>query len=257
MPALWHGLRLRSRRQLLVQDAAPPGDAGWGRFVLVPRLPCPRPGCGRARRPELVLDGMSAPALARGLRRHDRDRYQLALFAPAERRDALFALYAFNYEVARVREAVTQPMLGQIRLQWWREVVDAAYAGTSARRHEVVQPLVAAIAECGLSRTHFDRIIDTRERDLADASPADLAVLEYRPPTPIHDDNLAGHWMYGLSARMVRDVYVAGVPVVLDRRLTRVDDGELSDRTAREAARLWARMEEIDVHPFDPATSWG
>ena len=63
------------------------------------------------------------------VRRHDRDRYQTALFAPADRREALFALYAFNYEIARVRETVTQPMLGQIRLQWWREVVEAAYAG--------------------------------------------------------------------------------------------------------------------------------
>ena len=60
------------------------------------------------------------------VRRHDRDRYQTALFAPADRREALFALYAFNYEIARVRESVTQPMLGQIRLQWWREVIDAA-----------------------------------------------------------------------------------------------------------------------------------
>ena len=50
------------------------------------------------------------------MRRHDRDRYQTALFAPAARREALFALYAFNYEIARVRESVTQPMLGQIRL---------------------------------------------------------------------------------------------------------------------------------------------
>jgi NADH dehydrogenase [ubiquinone] 1 alpha subcomplex assembly factor 6 len=119
--------------------------------------------------------GLSAAAAI--VRRHDRARYQTALFAPADRREALFALYAFNYEVARVRETVTQPMLGQIRLQWWREVVAAAYAGAPARRHEVVQPLVAAIAEFGLSRACFERIIDTRERDLADTPPADLAAL--------------------------------------------------------------------------------
>jgi phytoene synthase len=119
--------------------------------------------------------GLSAPAAI--VRRHDRDRYQTALFAPADRREALFALYAFNYEVARVRETVTQPMLGQIRLQWWREVVAAAYSGAPARRHEVVTPLVAAIGTFGLSRAHFDRIIDTRERDLGDMPPADVAAL--------------------------------------------------------------------------------
>src|SRR5215207_1372519 len=101
------------------------------------------------------------------VRAHDRDRFQTALFAPADRREALFALYAFNYEIARVRESVTQPMLGQIRLQWWREVIEAAYAGQAPRRHEVAEPLTAAIREFGLSRPHFDRMIDAREVDLA------------------------------------------------------------------------------------------
>lgn len=129
-------------------------------------------------------DAVAVPGFAPGLsasaaivRRHDRDRYQTALFAPADRREALFALYAFNYEIARVRETVTQPMLGQIRLQWWREVVEAAYAGAPVRRHEIAQPLVAAITEYGLSRAPLDRIIDTRERDLDDTPPADLAAL--------------------------------------------------------------------------------
>lgn len=116
--------------------------------------------------------------LAALVRRHDQDRYQTALFAPAGRREALFALYAFNYEIARVRESVTQPMLGQIRLQWWREVVDAAFHGAPPRPHEVAAPLAAAIREFALSRAHFDRLIDTRERDLADEPPADLAALE-------------------------------------------------------------------------------
>src|SRR5271163_3052970 len=80
-------------------------------------------------------------------RRHDRDRFQTALFAPAARREALFALYAFNYEIARVREAVTQPMLGQIRLQWWRENIAAAFEGGGRRHHPVVEPLAATIRE--------------------------------------------------------------------------------------------------------------
>src|SRR5271157_5432659 len=61
------------------------------------------------------------------VRRHDRDRFQTVLFAPAARREALFALYAFNYEIARVRESVTEPMIGQIRLEWWRESIAAAF----------------------------------------------------------------------------------------------------------------------------------
>src|SRR5213595_4172697 len=112
------------------------------------------------------------------VRRHDPDRYQTTLFAPAERREALLALYAFNYEIARVRETVTEPMLGQIRLQWWREVVTAAFVGEPPRHHLVAVPLTAAIRNCRLTRAHFDRLIDTRERDLVDEAPADLAALE-------------------------------------------------------------------------------
>ena len=117
-------------------------------------------------------------SLAELVRRHDRDRYQTALFAPTEHRDALLALYAFNYEIARVREIVTEPMLGQIRLQWWREVLDAAYTGTPPRAHPVVVPFTVAIREHGLSRGHFDRLIDAREQDLADEPPANLAALQ-------------------------------------------------------------------------------
>jgi NADH dehydrogenase [ubiquinone] 1 alpha subcomplex assembly factor 6 len=117
-------------------------------------------------------------SLAGLVRRHDRDRYQTALFAPVERRDALLALYAFNYEIARVREIVTESMLGQIRLQWWREVLDAAYSGTPPRSHPVVVPLTVAIREHGLSRGHFDRLVDAREQDLADEPPANLAALQ-------------------------------------------------------------------------------
>src|ERR1700731_1564648 len=61
------------------------------------------------------------------VRRHDRDRFQTVLFAPAARREALFALYAFNYEIARVRERVSEPTLGRLRLEWWREIIAAAY----------------------------------------------------------------------------------------------------------------------------------
>jgi NADH dehydrogenase [ubiquinone] 1 alpha subcomplex assembly factor 6 len=111
-------------------------------------------------------------------RRHDRDRFQTALFAPAARREALFALYAFNYQIARVREAVTQPMLGRIRLQWWRENIAAAYENSPARRDEIVEALTAAIRERRLTRVHFDRLIDAREADFDEDPPASLAALE-------------------------------------------------------------------------------
>jgi len=118
------------------------------------------------------------PPLAATLRRHDPDRYLAALFAPAERRPALFALYAFNYEVAKTREVVTEPLLGRIRLQWWREALDGIYGGGRVRRHEVVEPLADAVRAFGLSRALFDRLLDAREFDLAGGPPSSLAALE-------------------------------------------------------------------------------
>jgi phytoene synthase len=112
------------------------------------------------------------------VRRHDRDRFQTALFAPAAAREALFALYAFNYEIARVRESVTEPTLGRIRLEWWREAIDAAYSGGPVRRHDVVAALTRAIRGHTLSRAAFARLIDARETDFDEDPPPSLAALE-------------------------------------------------------------------------------
>ena len=112
------------------------------------------------------------------VRRHDHDRFQTALFAPSEGRESLFALYAFNYEIARVCEIVSEPVLGQIRLQWWRENIAAAFEGGPVRHHIVVEALTAAIRACALTRAHFERLVDAREQDLDEAPSASLAALQ-------------------------------------------------------------------------------
>jgi NADH dehydrogenase [ubiquinone] 1 alpha subcomplex assembly factor 6 len=142
------------------------------------------PGCvDKAHRKTPGPERRSAEAdrlspVAALVRRHDRDRFQTVLLAPAARREALFALYAFNYEIARVRERVTEPGLGRIRLQWWRENIAVAYGGGALRHHLVVEPLTAVIRKAGLTRAHFDRLIDAREADLGEDPPPTLAALE-------------------------------------------------------------------------------
>ena len=110
------------------------------------------------------------------VRAHDRDRYLTATLAPADRREALFALYAFNLEIARTREVISEPMVGQIRLQWWREAIDGVYED-DPRAHEVVRPLAAAVRDYNLTRAHFERLIDAREFDLGDTPPENLDEL--------------------------------------------------------------------------------
>jgi cytosine/adenosine deaminase-related metal-dependent hydrolase len=87
---------------------------------------------------------------------------------------------------------------------------------------------------------------------LEPGAPADLIVLSYLPPTPLTWENLAGHWVFGLSCHQVRDVIVAGELVIADGRSTRVDEAEVAARAARTARSLWERLERIPPHPFVP-----
>ncbi len=83
-------------------------------------------------------------------------------------------------------------------------------------------------------------------------APADLVILQYPTPTPVTGDNLVGHWVFGLSPAQVRDVYVAGELVVADRRSTRLDERKVAAEGNHEAEQLWARMERIPAHDFEP-----
>src|SRR5579864_2293145 len=122
--------------------------------------------------------GSDEERLAELVQRHDRERYLTALFAPVDRRSAMLALFAFNYEIAKTREVVTERILGRVRLQWWREGIEAVYGGGAVRAHEVLTPLAAAIRRHGLGRAEFERMMDARERDMEPEPPATLAELE-------------------------------------------------------------------------------
>ena len=117
-------------------------------------------------------------SLAALVREHDRDRFTTALFAPEHRRENLFALYAFNYELAKVRESVREPMMGRVRLQWWRDTLAEIAAGQPPRRHEVAEPLAHAIREHHLSQSTLTRMIDAREQDLLPDPPTTFTQLE-------------------------------------------------------------------------------
>ena len=93
-------------------------------------------------------------------RSHDPDRFFTTLFAPASARPALWALYAFNHELVRAREAVREPMMAMIRLQWWREVVEG-----DPKRHEIASPLHEAIAAGDLRADDLLALIEAREDD--------------------------------------------------------------------------------------------
>jgi len=114
-------------------------------------------------------------ASARQLRDGDNDRFLTALFAPSERRAGLFALYAFNLELARVAELVSEPMMGLIRLQWWRERIGDIYDSEPPKGADLAQELSRMVRAHDLPRPLFDTMLDARELDL---SPEPLASLD-------------------------------------------------------------------------------
>ena len=111
------------------------------------------------------------------VREADRDRYLTTLFAPAQHRDALSALYAFNVEISRVRELAREPMPGEIRLQWWREALAGDRAGEAAA-HPVAAALRETLARYGLASDRLIGLIDARAFALYDESMASITDLE-------------------------------------------------------------------------------
>lgn len=112
------------------------------------------------------------------LRAQDRDRFLSTLFAPDEKRPHLGALYAFNAEICRVRDAVTEPQLGLIRLQWWRDTVEGIYQGQATPGHPVAEALAGAIAEGGLPQQALLDLVTAHEFDLYHDRMPDLTALE-------------------------------------------------------------------------------
>jgi len=99
------------------------------------------------------------------VRAADRDRYIATLFAPAERRGALHALYAFDVEIARVREAAREPLPGEIRLQWWCDVIKGERADEAAA-NPVAAALIAVIHRYELSRDGLTALLEAHRFDL-------------------------------------------------------------------------------------------
>ncbi len=111
------------------------------------------------------------------LRDRDRLRWLACLFAPARARRHLHALLAFNHEIGRVRAIVSEPSLGEIRLQWWREAIGGERPG-EARANPLSAALLATIRDNALPPSAFDRYIEARRFDLYNDPMPSLGDLE-------------------------------------------------------------------------------
>lgn len=108
---------------------------------------------------------MTVAACADLVQRGDPDRFLAVMAAPREVRAQLLPLYAFNLEVARAPWVTEEPLIAEMRLQWWRDVVENAASG-AARAHEVAGPLHDLIRDFGLPVDVLDRLIAARRWDI-------------------------------------------------------------------------------------------
>ena len=108
---------------------------------------------------------------------HDRDRWLASLFAPAEKRPHLHALYAFNIEIARIRDVISDPMPGEIRIQWWSDALQGETRG-SVGAHPVADAFLETLDACALDRSVFVALLEARRFDLYDDPMPDQAALE-------------------------------------------------------------------------------
>lgn len=112
------------------------------------------------------MDQTAQDELIASLRAGDPDRLYVALFASGQQRERLLGLFAFNLEVASTRERVSETMLGQIRLQWWRDALEEIRRG-EPRRHPIVEALAEWMPEAGDKAFEMAHaLIDAREADL-------------------------------------------------------------------------------------------
>jgi phytoene synthase len=169
----------------------------------------------------------SAAFCAEQVRSHDFERYASTLFVNPDKRRALLALYAFNAEISRVREQVSQPLPGEIRLQWWTDMLAGSGHG-GVEGNPVAAELLLAIRSYGLAIEPLSRLIDEHQFDLYNDPMPSLAALE----AYVHDTSSA---LFTLGAD------------IMGRR------SEATDHLARHAGLAQGFARVIAALPLDAA----
>jgi phytoene synthase len=202
------------------------------------------------------------------VREFDRDRWLASLFAPAAHRSALLALYAFNCEIARIRDLVSEPLPGEVRLQWWRDLMDG-HARGNAGGNPVAAALIDVIERHHLPRAALTALIDAHAHDLYDdllptvtdlegycgetsSALFRLASLVLAEGGDAGSADLAGHAgvAYGIADLMKRTArHAAGGQIfvpkeILDRHGSARDD-MLNGRSTDDARAAFAELIEL------------
>jgi putative selenium metabolism protein SsnA len=186
--------------------------------------------CVHVSEPEIAAIAAAGAAVAHNARSNMNNRVG---YSPLARGDVRVALGT---------DGIGGDMITESQVAYFR----AAEAGAAASPAWPLERLAEGARAAG--RSFGEPLLG----QITPGAPADLTVVSYGSPTPLSGSNLGGHWVFGLSAQHVRDVIVAGELVIADGRSTRVDETKIAEEAARQAVRLWARLEDIPPHPFTP-----
>ncbi|MEM1432345.1 MAG: squalene/phytoene synthase family protein [Pseudomonadota bacterium] len=179
---------------------------------------------------------MSVAACAGIVERGDPDRFLATMAAPVAARAVLFPIYAFNIEVARAPWVSQEPLIGEMRLQWWRDILEEIGSGAPPRAHEVVAPLCEVARTCPLPLQPLDEVIGAHaalaeHRGLDDAARLDAfleatgAGLMWAAAAALGADPALERPVraFGWGAGLAR--YLRAIPALEERGLRPLPDG--------------------------------
>ncbi|MEM6566283.1 MAG: squalene/phytoene synthase family protein [Pseudomonadota bacterium] len=175
-------------------------------------------------------------ACAQRVEAGDPDRFAAVMISPVAARPVLFSLYAANLEIARAPWVSNEPMIAEMRLQWWRDAFDEIVESKSVRRHEIVTPL-AHVIDVEAARNLAD-LVDARRQDIKQNIFEDQSALD------IYLDRTAGTLMW-TAARLL------GAPAWSEQMVRRVGQANGLARYLQAVAALEAqgRVPLIDGRP--------
>ncbi len=185
------------------------------------------------------------------LKRYDRPRYICSLFLPEGLRTRLHAILAWNLELAKIPEAITEPMIGHIRFTWWRETLDEIYAGKPPRKHPVAEALAPLIPTT--PREYFDTIMDARQTALDEL----ITDVETYAKATGGTLNLLCAEAMGITDEAVKQyAYEVGTDYALAGSSSRRKTGSSASRQAKQKESFLRRRHgllDTGLHRYDGA----
>ena len=177
------------------------------------------------------------------IRRVDHDRWLSSRFiGSAEARADVIALYAFDHELRRAPQVASKPLLAEIRLTWWREVLEQIAAGAPVRRHPAAEALAVAARRRGLPAAQLEAAVDARLFTLdGDRARGEIEAAQHitaaaaRALDPEADQAAAGR-IDDEARAAARCVSATAFPAIAHAALT----GRLGDDLSRRLRLTWA-----------------